>query len=253
MFEHNGKTICLLFMLTMLFICSGGARAEHQDKQQTTMVMTHIRPENHNMGCWLLHVYTTAFKRLGYDMKYLYLPAARATIAATRGETDGELARTEYYGQQHPELVRVDESHKVVSFCAYTNRKDVKALDWETLKNSDLSIGYLRGLQRVERETKSWDADRIQVLNSDWSGLRMVAAHRIDVLIGPEPGVDNILSKEEFRNAGIRKVGYLESHKAHAYLNRRHAKLAEPLSQVLRDMKKEGLLKAYADQCNLDY
>ena len=253
MSRPRNECIGLLFILTLLFIAPGVGRAQPQKTHGTTLVMTHIRPRNQSVGCWLLHVYTTAFKRLGYHMKYLYLPAARATIAATQGQTDGELGRTEYYGLRHPELVRVEEPHLVVNFCAYTDRGDVKELDWKKLKNSHLSIVYLRGLQRMERKLRSWGSERVQLLNSEASGLRMVATHRFDVLIGTEPGVDKILNREEFRHSGIRKVGCLESHRAHAYLNRRHAELAKPLSKVLRDMKKQGLLKAYAKECNVDY
>ncbi len=186
-------------------------------------------------------------------MEYLYIPAARASEMSTQALTDGELGRTEFYGEKYPELIRIPEPHMVVNFAAYTTLAGISRFDWQSLNNQNRSIVYLRGIDKLERRMRSLHAPHQHPINSELLGLRMLVNGRADVLIGPEPGVDKLLGRKEFQESGIHKAGQLEAHAAHAYLNRRHANIAERLAEELRKMKEEGLLKKFAQDCNIEY
>lgn len=246
------KVVALLLICCAGLICPALSQAGDDGEPRQTLSMTHMRPESHSVSCWLIQVYEEAFDRLGYGMRYRYIPAARATQMATQGLSDGELGRTEFYGESHPELVRVEEPHLEVNFSAYTNLECIHKLDWESLKATDYRIGYLRGLDKIRKRLSSFDQKRISVVNRDLNGIRMLKSHRIDVYIGPETSVNHSLKSIEFFKSGVRNVGILESHRAHAYLNGKHTELATRLSEVLREMKNEGLLQEFARQCGVD-
>nr|WP_321513282.1 hypothetical protein [uncultured Pseudodesulfovibrio sp.] len=119
------------------------------------VIMTHMKPPTHATGCWLNSIYKEAFQRLGYLMQYKHVPAAQAAAMTDHSESDGELGRTEYYGQSHPNVVRVDEPHLTVNFCVYTRKKPTQKLDWQTLKETDGIIGHGRGIEKIALELNS--------------------------------------------------------------------------------------------------
>ncbi|WP_147819295.1 amino acid ABC transporter substrate-binding protein [Salidesulfovibrio onnuriiensis] len=249
--------IATLFFLLALPATAAGedvrTYAEERSVTTKTMVMTHPRPVHHPMGCWLKAVYTDAFRRLGYAMRYEYVPAARASDMAELGHSDGELGRTFEYGDDHPALVRVSEPHLDDSFRAYTALPGVAGLDWKTLRNSGYTIAYTRGVHRLKREFGDYDDLRIHVVNNTNIGLRMLLSGRVDVFVGPQQGVKETISASEFAETPIHEAGTLESHTAHAYLNARHKELAPRLAAVLRQMKEEGILQRFATACGGPY
>jgi len=59
------------------------------------------------------------------------------------------------------------------------------------------------------------------------------------------------LSSEEFKNFELRIAGVMEKFTGHVYLNKKHKELAPKLSNVLKDMKKEGMFEKYRNAAKL--
>lgn len=246
---------CVLLWALVLGAAGPGGAQERTDKvssRQKVIEMTHMRPMSSSIGCWLYHVYRVAFKRLGYELDYLYYPAARASSLACAGEVDGELARTAQYGKSHPNLVRVEEPHLRTSFSAYSTVAVDGVADWASLANSDYTIGYVRGIEMLEWHFAFIPPHRVQTVRDAADGIRMLLRKRIDIFVGPESNLDAVLACKEFSGATVKKL-VLDNHAGHAYLHVKHAELAERLSDVLRKMKEEGELSKADSLCGSSY
>ena len=164
------------------------------------------------------------------------------------GKSDGELGRIEQYGESNPNIIRIDEPHLSVDFCAYTTFTSSEELDWDQIKHSEHKIAITRGIHKVESVLHEQE-NRIHFVRNDLSGLRMLKLNRVDIYIGPSSNVDKLLQTEEFMDGIIHKSGSLETHNAHAYLHKRHSKLAPELARTIKSMKSEGLHKKFAEEC----
>ena len=245
----------ILFLRLFIFIALTAfapcTKAVAQSNERPVLIMTHMKSTTHAVGCWLNLIYNEAFGRLGYLMQYTHVPAAQASAMADFSETDGELGRSANYGENHPNLIRVEEPHLIVNFCVYSKIKPEHGLNWKTLLGkSEGIIGYSRGIEKISSKLDGLPKNRVHVVNTAKSGLRMLAEGRLDYFIGPDSSVNPILVREEMTDT-ILNVGLLESDGAHAYLNIRHKKLAIALADVLRKMKAEGLLERYAKRCGM--
>jgi hypothetical protein len=87
-------------------------------------------------GAWLELIYHEAFRRLGYQLKYLVVPPRRASILAESGDVDGEIHRVASHGKEHPALVRVEEPHFSTAFSAYASRPLALANGWDSRHTS---------------------------------------------------------------------------------------------------------------------
>jgi polar amino acid transport system substrate-binding protein len=198
------------------------------------------------LGTWLELTYREAFRRLGYDFNYVDAPAKRATAMAEHGEVDGEIHRIGAYGKDHPDLVRVEESHFAGVFAAYASRPLALANGWDSLKNTSYRVEYRMGALKTEQELPPRvDAARLSAVNQTVLGLRKLIAGRTDIYIDGELPVDAALKSAEFLGAPIQKVAVMEQLNAHAFLHARHRALAGRLSATLAQMKREGLIVKY--------
>lgn len=242
----------LALMLGAARPCGADTRTGADRSSAPPVQMTHMHPVTSSMGCWLNHIYSVAFDRLGYDLDYRYYPAARASAMADAGDVDGELARTGAYGDGHPNLVRVQEPHLQTSFSAYSVTALGSSMDWDAIRDSGLKIGYVRGIERLEQQLRGVPAGRLQPVLKSLDGLHMLVRGRIDVFIGPDSNLVNVLGGKEFN--GVRMFRHvLETHSGHAYLNKRHAALAGDLAVVLQALKREGVLERAAVQCGCSF
>jgi hypothetical protein len=197
-------------------------------------------------GIALRMMYSEALRRVGYRLELVSVPAARASVMADRGEVDGEINRVFDYGERHPNLVRVGQSHFSVNFHAYGKVEMPPGTGWQALRAQPWRVDYVRGCKKCESELPKVVApDRLSNDSTMALALGKVEAGRTDLLIDIEAEVDAMLGKAEYANAGIKKRTLLESAPMHAYLHQKHAALAPRLAQALAAMKKEGLIDEY--------
>ncbi|WDP91774.1 MAG: hypothetical protein HUN04_19500 [Desulfobacter sp.] len=217
---------------------------------QKKLVMSHLAPETEPVGCWLKMIYTDVFSHLGYELEYLHLPAARASILAEKGKIDGELGRTRSYGKNYPDLVMVTEPHLTEEFVVYTLEKGLCIKDWDDLAARPGIISFKRGLRIIEDQVaQRRPGDTIIRVNNFDAGLILLEIKRARFFVGPRKRMEGLLKNRSSQKPGIYPAGTLDIHTAHAYLHSRHRELAADAAVYLKSMKKSGLLDTYKEKC----
>jgi hypothetical protein len=124
-------------------------------------------------GAWLDLIYREAFRRLGYNFKYVAYPARRAAVLSDHGDVDGEIHRVADYGKVHPTLVRVEEPHFSARFAAYARRPLVVPNGWGKLAQTPYRIEYRMGNLKCETELPPRvDPARLSMVPNATLGLR---------------------------------------------------------------------------------
>ncbi|MDE1463146.1 hypothetical protein [Spartinivicinus poritis] len=205
-----------------------------------------IGTKNSFYGKWLTLIYTEAFKRLGYTLKYNGYPAKRSSQLSDQGIVDGEIHRVADYANKHPNLIRVEEPHFAIYFSAYGIDPNIKLDGWGSLKNNNYRIGYRRGVKRTESVLPTLlPPARLMISESSKQGLEQVAAGRTQVFIDVQQNITFQLNKSQFQNVTFYRAGIMEKTPAHAFLHKKHKTLAPKLSVVLKKMRQEGLIEEY--------
>jgi polar amino acid transport system substrate-binding protein len=197
-------------------------------------------------GEWLQLIYDEAFRRLGYRLVYRAYPAKRAGAMSDQGSVAGEINRIADYGEQHPNLVRVEEAHFSMRFVAYGVGPKPALTGWASLKATTYRVEYRSGVAAAVKALPNFVPEsRLSNVGSTQIGLRKLVRDRTDIFIDLERVIERLLKDEEFNDARIASVGTMEESKFHAFLHRNHAKLAPALARTLRSMKNEGLIEQY--------
>ena len=205
--------------------------------------------KNSYLGRWLQLIYTDAFARLGYNFKYLAFPMRRSGAASSSGLSDGEINRLYDYDTFEPSLVRVEEPHFITRYVAYAARPGLRVTGWPSLAGKGWMVGYLAGTRRPEKILTSIlpKEELTATMNLD-AGMHMLYLKRIDLLIYSEPLVQDWLRRHEdpsIDTSVFYIAGELEPATYHVFLARKYADLSPKLSDILRKMKKDGLIEQY--------
>ena len=210
------------------------------------IVMASIRSKSSIDGKALILIFTEAFKRVDKVLVYKFYPSKRASLVADSGVVDGEICRVFSYNEKHPGLIRVEEPILSIRISAFATDKDIKLKGWESLRNTDYKIEYMRGGKLIEEKlAKFVDNEKLSTVTHWSQGIKKLDIGRTNIFISLERTIQNALKTKEFINSGIHKVGVMEEQTIHAFLNVKHKALATKLSKVLKEMKKEGLIKKY--------
>jgi len=203
-------------------------------------------------GKFLNLVYTEAFRRLGITFAIKTVPAKRASHMSDLGRVDGELSRIYSYNEMHPNVIRVEEPHWHSGFIAVAADPSIQLDGWKSLQGTDYRVNYRRGIKgcavnlpRVVRPEK------LEKVSKASHGYRKVLSGRADIFIGAEMDTVSVLESDDFRNSGLQIVGVMESFTAHAFLHKKHKELVPELSEILKEMKQEGLFERYRNTAKL--
>ncbi len=230
----------LLFLLS-LSLLSSFAFAESNKK--ITLSGTQGAKKTFH-GRWIFLIYQEAFKRLGYTLEYVEYKPKEASEKSDSGKIDGEINRVPDYNLKHPNLIRVEEPHFIMSFSAYTSLPDVSLNGWKSLKDTTYNVVYRLGVRKCEIEIPQYvPASNIDTVNYVFNGLKKIASKKADIYIDVDSSIEEELNSDTFLEAGIRKAGVMEQITAHAFLHKKHEALVPLLSQTLKEMKQEGIIQ----------
>ena len=180
-----------------------------------------------------------AFKRIGYQLETIHLPAERALINANRGIDDGDLIRIAGLQKKYPNLVQVPEAVMVIDMVLFSkNFPTFQVNGWESVASHSLAIisgwkimeknfARLGGKVKIiktdtaEQSFTLLAKDRVDFMAySNWSGLGYLKAHNItDITLLKPP---------------------LASPKFYVYLHKKHNKIVPQLAEALRQIKADG-------------
>jgi polar amino acid transport system substrate-binding protein len=175
-----------------------------------------------------------AFRRLGYELRLVKLPAERGLINANAGIEDGDMVRIAGLEKQYPNLVRVPEKLVDWEFSAFSKDASIPS-NWKAIRQR--SVGHIKGWKIYEQNLAG--AERVTTADDPAQLFRLLDLNRIDVALY-ERSLGAALVKQQGLK-GVRPLAPpLATREMFIYLHKRHANLAPRMADALRVMKREG-------------
>jgi ABC-type amino acid transport substrate-binding protein len=253
----NRNTAFLIVAMATIVMAMAPAEGLGGEEGPRPLSFVYVQPESTPKAQWLIRIYTEALGRMGMEFKFVEVPAKRASLYSNSGRVDGELNRISTYGDLYPNMVMVPEPNLEGSFSAFTLSPTIHLDGWESLEGTTYSVGLLRGVVYCEQNL-SWvlPEDQLHPVTSLDQGMRMLLDRRIDILVYNTPVTLIFLDSEEGKalldtaagHVNVYNSGLMGITHGHAWLHKSHADLAQPLAEVLRQMKAEGLFDLYSQK-----
>lgn len=192
-------------------------------------------------------VLAEAFKRMGYQLKTLRLPAERALINANLGIDDGDLLRVAGLQKKYRNLIQVPEEIMTIDMVLFTKREPEFVVNgWESMASH--SLGIITGWKIMEKNfaklgsrveiIKADNAEQLfTLLNKDrvdfiaysnWSGLGYLKEHNITGVTLLDPP--------------LARPGF------YTYLHKKHKHLVPELVAAIQSMKADGTFQSIFDR-----
>jgi hypothetical protein len=235
--------MCLIcFLIAVVFQYPNNAR-------EKIVLVSSQDTRNSFYGRWLSLIYTEAFRRLGYDFQYNTYPGARAPIMAENGTVDGEIHRADDYAKITKNLIKVEESPFSVLYGAYAVKLGIILNGWKSLENTDYKVEYRRGSKQPEGILAVIiKPENLSDIATTEQGLKKLITGRTDIYIDTVYVViENLrrLDSTGFTASKVYLAGIMFKENSYVYMHKKHATLVPKIADVLRVMKKEGLIEQY--------
>lgn len=219
--------------------------AAHMAGAEPTLTLATGTDERSSDGRWLRRVFTEALRRLGWRLEVQEMPARRAELALQRGEVDGEMVRTAAYGEQHPELQRVDTPLMHASFGIYGTGAAGRPQSLEDLRQAEGAVIYRRGVVVCEQRLRELlPPERLVEISAADNAVRMLARGRARFVCDMDSTFSLSLAHlGDTRSPPLHRLFELGSPMPlYPYLHARHAALAPRLAAMLQTLRAEGWL-----------
>jgi polar amino acid transport system substrate-binding protein len=183
-------------------------------------------------------VMVEAYKRMGKTLEIKKFPAERSLQVANNGEVDGDLYRKKDIDKSYPNLIVIPVPIVSVDVMVFTKGKKFAVKGWESLLSH--KVGYRIGIKVIEDNlVKGTKAEAVPTLDQLFKKLD---GGRNDVVVETR-----LSGLETISKLGLKKISMLEPPliKSQLYhcLNVKNKNLVEPLTAVLRQMEKEGVIQ----------
>ncbi len=175
-----------------------------------------------------------AFRRAGFELQLVKLPAERALLLVNSGMEDGELTRIAGLEAQYPNLVRVPEKLVDWTFSAFSKDDSVPA---SVAAIRGRAVGFIRGWKFYE---KAMAGAANAIMTDDAAQLfRLLQLKRIEVAL-----YSRLMGLHYLRTQGIDGLRVIEPplyvEEMFIYLHNRHAAHVAEIAAALRALKREG-------------
>lgn len=179
-------------------------------------------------------VLKSAYAKLGIKFETSWLPAKRALLMASSGQSDGEISRIGVVAKKYPNLIQIKIPINQINGVAFTKHKPIQINGWESLR--PYKIGINRGVIFSVMGTRGMN---VTYVNSFSSLFKMLDKDRVDVIVCPWSTGLFLMRKYNLKDIIINEPSLTRLNLYH-YLNKRHAKLARRLEVVLQKMQESG-------------
>ncbi len=225
------------FLVYFMVVYLAGTSSLHA--QQTLIFSTIV---NSNSAKISEQVIREAYRRLGFDIEVVAMPARRALEVSNDGEVDGELHRIYGLDKRWKNLVRVPNKVNVLEATVFTKRVKFDVAGWNSIK--PYVVGVRRGIQFSNRNT---DGMSRQIVNSIQSLFDILKFDRVEVVVTSL--VNGLSELKEAKLSMIRPLSpSIEIYPLYHYLHKKHLSLVPKVNAVLEDMKNEGLIERIRQQ-----
>ncbi|MGH1370810.1 MAG: hypothetical protein ACRBBW_02160 [Cellvibrionaceae bacterium] len=163
------------------------------------------------------------------------MPRARETHELSLGHVDGSCARTKMHAANLPNAIRVDAIIGSTKIRVWSLNATDEIRSLEDLR-PDLRIAYVRDTTLIARNLKDYRGQLVPITTM-LTGIKMLAAGRVDYLIGLDNVYQASLEETTFQSS-IYAVGSIGMIEAYPYFHRSRSDLTERLEALLRDESK---------------
>lgn len=182
----------------------------------------------------LEQLYRESFAALGYAFVMHHRPNQRSLMEAESGQTDGDCVRTHDYTEQNPDsrLIVVDTLLAQATLEAWSHHDGLTLSSTEDLYREEWRIGYERGHVAVQALINRHALPAVIPVVNSRSGLKMLAAGRIDLFIGTSVSIRQTIEQLDLPGP-IYPAGDLMVLRGHVVMNERHQALAPRFAHEL--------------------
>lgn len=182
---------------------------------------------------------TEVYRRAGVDMTVQAIPAKRAAHMLDTGEFDGVVGRVSSFGENRPDLIRLEPPINVIITSAfYQPDQGYQIRSREDLKGK--TVGVVRGIAHSRRAGSM--AEKVVEVERPEQLFLMLSSGRIDVAIHGAFGFDAALNKTALPDLVLQEV-QLGTINSHHFLRDTFAQEAELIGSVLSEMVRTGTFK----------
>ena len=184
-----------------------------------------------------------AFRRMGYTLRTVQLPAERGLKNANRGIVDGEMSRIKGLDKKYPNLIRVPEKIMDWEFVAFSYEPISLDGGWNDL--SGKSVSHINGWKILE--TNIPKTAEITKTSNAVSLFNLLRKRRTDFSIYERWGGRYLLNKMEMSEVKSCKQP-LAVREMFIYLHKKNKHLVPKLAETLLAMKQDGSYKKLRDK-----
>ena len=177
-----------------------------------------------------------AFKRIGYQIKTIQLPAERGLKNVNAGIEDGEMSRIAGLSKTYPNLIQVPEKIMDWEFVVFSIAPISLDNGWSDLDNK--TVSFLNGWKILERNIPK-TAYILKVQNAEQL-FSLLRKNRTDYVIYEQwSGLLIVSNSDNLSDVKLRQPS-LAKKEMFIYLHKKHAALVPQLASALKQMKKDG-------------
>lgn len=189
-------------------------------------------------------VLAEAYAQIGYDIKVLGMPVARALMTSNSGKVDGELSRVKAVAKTYKNLLRVPVAINSLQGFAFAKRTDLLVTDWLSLRPYRLVC--VRGVKFIEMNLAKFKVD-CQYVSTFTQAINVVQSGRADIAVLPK--ITGMHAIRELKGTQVRAIGEpLATLDLYHYLHFKNAAIAPRLLLVLTEMQKTGRIARIRDE-----
>ncbi len=175
------------------------------------------------------------FKRAGYEINILRMPAARALHDLDNGITDADLVRIRKIDTVYPNIRVVPEKIIDFDFVAISKNLDFKADGWASLKPYE--VGIVSGWRILEMNVKS----NISVTRVEDTRqlIKILDNDRVDLVVSERWQAQQAIKSLAINSLTIHQPP-IKTNELFLVVHKRHEKLIPKLTSIIKSMKQDG-------------
>lgn len=188
-----------------------------------------------------------AFKRIGYKLETLRLPAERALINANMGIDDGDLLRVAGLQKKYTNLIQVPEKVMTIDMVLFSKNQPSFVVDgWESMASH--SLGVITGWKIMEKNFGRL-GKRVEIIKTDNPEqlFTLLAKDRVDFVAYSNWSGLGYLKRNNITNVTLLDPP-LARPSFYTYLHKKHKHLVPKLAAAIKSMKADGTLQAIFDR-----
>lgn len=177
------------------------------------------------------------YQRLGHDFELVRFPGKRALVEANQGQVNGELVRIKALEKELTNLIRIPTAIGSFKVMAITRVGEPKITGIAGL--IDKHVGIVRGVELTERLTQNHQR---LIVNSIDSLFKVLLSEHVEVILFPKLDGEKYIQTHQLGDKVKLSNNPILNVKLYHYIHKSKAKLAEQLTELLKQMESTGEL-----------